>query len=293
MNGHSEDCNIPAVGPCEPDFLCVGMEKAATSWLFDQLRTHPDFWIPPIKELRYLHTATPRMDSTSKLLARLRQGRKRRLSETDIAFIYEAEVLVRQPRDIEKYAALFRVKANQISGDISPMYCVLGGEDIGSIASRFPNLKVILMVREPVERAWSHICQHHRMGHFDLALLADATEFGKWFENSKLKRASMATRALQRWSEFAPSIPFRYYFFDQVALIPDVVRAEIITFLGGDPEKRSGELPANYNHKASASKLPLPQPIESVLVEQLAEEIRASARLFGGPAESWPARHGL
>lgn len=293
MSAHSEDCDVLAAGRCEPDFLCVGMEKSATSWLFDQLRTHPDFWIPPVKELRYLHTATPRMDSTSKLLAQVRQGRKKHLSETDRAFLREAEALVCKPRDIEKYAALFRPKAGRISGDISPMYCLLSGEDIAALARCFPNLKVVLMVREPVERAWSHICQLHRMGRFDLTLLADPLAFGKWFESAKLKRASMATMALQRWTEHAPSIPFRFYLFDQVASAPAVVRAEIIRFLGGDPGKKSGKFPAGYNHKASASKLPLSQPIKLVLVEQLAEEIRASARLFGGPAEGWPARHGI
>ena len=36
-----------------PDFICVGMPKAGTGWLFDQLRYHPDFCVPePVK--RYL-----------------------------------------------------------------------------------------------------------------------------------------------------------------------------------------------------------------------------------------------
>jgi hypothetical protein len=33
-----------------PDFLCVGVPKAGTGWLFDQLNAHPDFWMPPVKE---------------------------------------------------------------------------------------------------------------------------------------------------------------------------------------------------------------------------------------------------
>ena len=36
-----------------PDFLCVGAQKAGTSWLYHQLNSHPDFWMPPIKELGY------------------------------------------------------------------------------------------------------------------------------------------------------------------------------------------------------------------------------------------------
>jgi hypothetical protein len=282
----------PEHGPSEPDFLCVGMEKAATSWLFDQLRTHPDFWIPPVKEVRYLHSLAPRMESTAKLLSRQHQG-ARRFSEADQAFLREAEPLIRQPRDLEKYAALFRFKDRLISGDITPRYCVLKEEDIVAIGDRFPNLRVILMVREPVDRAWSHICHHHRMGRFDVSLLEDAAAFGRWFDQCALKRASYATRAFRRWKEHAPSIPLQYYFFEDVVATPDTVRTQIITFLGGDPKKLSGELPANHNFQAGVAKLPLTESIKSVLVEQLSDEICESAQLFGGPAERWPAVHGL
>src|SRR5438093_12007205 len=41
-------------GEACPDFLCVGAQKAGTSWLYRQLEPHPDFWMPPIKELHYL-----------------------------------------------------------------------------------------------------------------------------------------------------------------------------------------------------------------------------------------------
>ena len=37
-----------------PDFLCVGAQKAGTSWLYRQLEPHPDFWMPPVKEFHYL-----------------------------------------------------------------------------------------------------------------------------------------------------------------------------------------------------------------------------------------------
>ena len=36
-----------------PHFLCIGSQKAGTSWLFEQIRQHPDIWMPPIKELHY------------------------------------------------------------------------------------------------------------------------------------------------------------------------------------------------------------------------------------------------
>ena len=35
------------------DFLGIGVQKSATSWLFKNLKNHPDIWMPPRKELHY------------------------------------------------------------------------------------------------------------------------------------------------------------------------------------------------------------------------------------------------
>jgi hypothetical protein len=55
-----------------PDFICIGMQKAGTGWLFDQLQYHPDFWMPPIKEIHYLDRDPPVMGNALKLLAKSR-----------------------------------------------------------------------------------------------------------------------------------------------------------------------------------------------------------------------------
>lgn len=277
-------------GAPEPDFLCVGMEKAATAWLFDQLATHPDFWMPPVKELRYLHMAVPGLDDLESTVARL--GTNRRTAAADRVFLDEMRSLAGQPRDIEKYASLFRFKGSHLSGDITPAYRRLKVEDISALARRFPDLKVLLMVRDPVERAWSHICMQYRRKLFDGTLLDNLAAFARWFPRSTAKRASFASPVPLRWAEGAPAIPFRYFFFDDVVSAPKATRAEIVGFLGGDPRKKS-RLSPDYNRKAGQSKLPLSDAIRCVLVENLSEELRNSARVFGGPAQAWPARYGL
>src|SRR5205809_6538559 len=50
---HSERLNGFTGDAC-PDFLCVGAQKAGTSWLYRQLEPHADFWMPPVKELHYM-----------------------------------------------------------------------------------------------------------------------------------------------------------------------------------------------------------------------------------------------
>lgn len=283
----------PLLGVPEPDFLCVGMAKAATDWLFDQLRNHPDFWIPPVKELRYLNLPTPLLDNTVRKLSHYRPKRRAPERDADFLFMREAAGLAGKPRDLEKYAALFRYKGRRLAGDISPGYYELEGDVIAAVAQRFPKIKIVLMVREPLERVWSHISMRQREGHFDAALLENVGAFANWFAASEVRRACFATQVARRWAEFAPQTAFQHFFFDDVDSRPHRVRADIVTYLGGDPRRKSGKLAPGYNRKANLPKLPLDKPIEAFLLDELAEEIRGCAELFGGPAKSWPGRYGL
>jgi hypothetical protein len=283
----------PELGAAEPDFLCVGMVKAATDWLFDQLLHHPDFWIPPVKELRYLNVPMPRMDNTVRKLSHYKPKRHSLSHDVDLAFLKEASMLAEQPRDLDKYATLFRFKGARLSGDISPGYYDLDGETVAAIAERFPNLKIVLMLREPLERVWSHISMRCREGHFDAALLEEVRAFSQWFAKSEVRRACFATQVAQNWAAFASKIPFRYFFFDDVEGRPETVRADIIGFLGGNARRKSGKLAPGYNRKANLPKLPMPEPIKAFLLGELANEIRGCARMFAGPAQKWPTRHNL
>jgi len=37
----------------KPDFICIGPENTATTWLFRVLKEHSQVWLPPYKELRF------------------------------------------------------------------------------------------------------------------------------------------------------------------------------------------------------------------------------------------------
>src|SRR5437667_372467 len=48
-----EGDNRSSPSDSRPDFLCVGAQKGGTTWLYQQLDSHPDFWMPPIMEVHY------------------------------------------------------------------------------------------------------------------------------------------------------------------------------------------------------------------------------------------------
>tara|TARA_B110000908_G_C10132609_1_gene392946 strand:- start:747 stop:938 length:192 start_codon:yes stop_codon:yes gene_type:complete len=36
-----------------PDFICIGAPKTVTTWLYENLKKHPDVELPYIKELHF------------------------------------------------------------------------------------------------------------------------------------------------------------------------------------------------------------------------------------------------
>ncbi len=283
-----------------PDFICVGMPKAGTGWLFDQLNNHPEFWLPPVKGLHYFGHRNPRMANATKQLLKSGRGRGavrakgRAGEERDLAFLREASAVGGQPRDLARYAALFRFKEDKLSGDISAPYADLREDDISEIANALPETKIILLVRDPVARAASRISMAYRRGDFDPQLLDDPDAFRK-FINSVIflgEERSNPTQIVARWAKAAPNLQFRSVLFDDIENEPEKARAEILFFLGADPEKR-GEIPAGHNHKAGAVKIALTPSAKAILVERFKDEIFACGRMFGGQATKWPAKYGL
>src|SRR5437879_6070971 len=128
--------NVSLAADPRPDFLCIGAQKAGTSWLYRQLTEHPDFWMPPVKELHYFNLLG-RVPSVAS--ARARDDRDRRFLEAI------KRLSARSHLDLEDYAGLFAVKGKLLSGDITPAYSMLNDEVIERIVSHFPNLKVIFL----------------------------------------------------------------------------------------------------------------------------------------------------
>jgi hypothetical protein len=299
-----------------PDFICVGMPKAGTGWLYDQLDAHLDFWMPPVKELVYLNkdhpglkfvdeNGAPALDRKERLARkrdgflpenRPRPGERRvhrvSLSAADNAFLKYASAGRGKPMDLDFYAGLFQFKGTLKSGDITPPYCNLEREAIARIAQRFPAMKAVLLVRDPVARVWSRICMSHASRGFDTALLEDEGGFRSYIADTHKLGALSATQTHMRWREHAPDIALGVFFFDDLAREPARVRREVIQFLGADPEKQSSTIPPDYNRKAK-EKLEMTPIARAVLVEHFRDELKASAEIFAGPARTWPQLYGM
>src|ERR1700754_3667019 len=112
MSGPASDRTKPG-----PGFICVGAQKAGTGWLYEQLRNHPDFWLPPMKELHYFDRVVSgakiqrSLAPARKEQDRIRIARERARDQRDNEFLDQFEHLsARETLDLEGYAKLFAGK---------------------------------------------------------------------------------------------------------------------------------------------------------------------------------------
>jgi len=280
---HKEENSFPTRRP-GPDFLCIGAHKAGSTWLYQQLDSHPDFWMPPVKELHYLNQ-----------LSRVQRAAGPRCrDERDRRFLERLQSLSAEPGiDLENYGRLFEPKASLLSGDISPNYSTLGNKVIRQVVGYFRNLKVMFLARDPVERVWSHLSMevHYRqIEPFDVTNIDEV--------NRNLLRRGMLLRSypsavVARWKRYVHPAQFRVYFFDDLQSNPAELRRSILYFLGADPDKPGSRLTADYNSWTKMEKLPLTDKVRSRLAKFFKKELKSCAARLGGPAREWPARYGF
>jgi hypothetical protein len=287
--------------PPGPDFLCVGAQKAGTGWLYEQLRDHHDFWMPPVKELHYFDRIAASADLPQRSVAYARKNeeridiaRLRARDDRDRHFLEQfAKLWQPAAADIEIYVQLFEAKGGLISGDITPGYSILLETTIAKIASTLPKTNVIFLARDPVERAWSQLSMYLRRGLIESFAPDNLEQITQHLRRPEVMARSYPSEIVQRWRRHVNPDRFRVYFFDDLKRSPVHLRATIISFLGGDPSKASGDLPPEFNAKAEKHKLPLTDSVRAHLAKFFQDELKACAAELGGSALEWPTRYGL
>jgi hypothetical protein len=283
-NGQRKNGNGGGANGAGPDFLCVGIHKGGTTWLYQQLDSHPNFWMPPLKELHYFDQ-----------LSRVRRSSSPRYrDERDIRFLESIKSLSAKPYlDLEHYAQLFEPKGPLLSGDISPNYSTLSNDVIRRVVRYFPRLKVIFLARDPVERVWSHLSMEVRYHQIEAFDATDIDEVNRNLLRRGLLLRSYPSAVVARWKRYVHPDRFRIYFFDDLKRNPTELRRSILDFLGADPAKSGSQAPADYNSWARMEKLPLTDKVRSHLAQFFKKELKICAARLGGAARRWPGRYGF
>jgi hypothetical protein len=184
-----------------PDYLIISPPKTGSTWLADNLRQHPQAFVPSIKEIKYFSSYFRSLD-LSWYLDQLAPG------------------------------------AGRLKGEASPSYALLSVERIRLIRKLAPQVKLVFLMRDPIGRAWSHARHNHahREANFsrcdgDFASVSDP----QWLENFThdwpLCNGDYLGQ-LRRWLSVFPREQIYIGFYESIASRPEALLREVFTFLG-------------------------------------------------------------
>lgn len=274
-----------------PDFLVIGAQKAGTTWLDRNLRTHPQIWLPPEKEIHYFDLPRP-LPFAALLLAPMRAARhwtKARLKrdwdkvkarEQSLAWYIRYYFL---PRTQRWYRSLFTPGPGQICGEATPRYATLPGKEIGRIHRLMPDLKIIYLLRDPIDRMWSDLAmfQRPRFGGSGLKR-ADEKALRSFLSDPENLAHSRYAFNIERWAKYFASGNIFIGYQEEIAERPKDLLHRLYGFLGVSTDEPGSYLRAD--EQINSKKYP---PVRRRLARRLATELAADTRalqtILGNP----------
>lgn len=144
-----------------PDFLCIGAQKSATTWLAVMLRQHPNIWMPPIKEVHFFD----KMAGENRELRRYRElAEKRKTSGIEKGLgpdfaAYLDRVTAFDEVSLAWYQAVFSwpVRAGVKTGEITPAYLEISEAGVRYARETLGDIKIMAIIRHPLDRELSNL----------------------------------------------------------------------------------------------------------------------------------------
>lgn len=286
-----------------PDFLGIGAQKAGTTWLWENLKQQPKIWLTPQKELHYFDRSSS-YPSPSYLADKYLPSRL--LGKQDYNILFR-EMLTRditqafEQRDWQKlhwylryylgiyndawYLSLFTQGQGKIRGEITPAYSILNSQDVQHVKKLMPDLKIIFLLRNPIDRAWSSLRYEWTVGRFHA--IDDLSYIKAFIDSPSQILRGNYLRTLEIWNSCFSERQIFVGFFDDIIDRPQNLLVDILKFLG----VKNSEIDTTkflWNRKVNvAEKKEIPQEIEYYLTQQYYPMLEKLSEFLGGASEIW------
>lgn len=208
----------------KPDYIIVGAQKAGTTTLFNMLSQHSGVSNPKNKEMHFFDR-----------------------------------------RDIQSYGQYrmhFPISPNKLTGEATPSYLFYPGVP-EELYSMFPDARIVAVLRDPVDRAYSHYCMRQSRGKeplsFEEAIEVEPVRLQTAWENyhanpgdhaadllahSYLARGMYADQ-LSAWTEYFPITQIHVMSYERFVSDASGEFARLCEFLGLSSSTRVDEMHLN------------------------------------------------
>ena len=192
-------------------------------------------------------------------------------------------------RSDDWYARLFRGARAKglVAGEITPAYATLEETILRRIKRMNDKIKLIFVMRDPVERAWSAVNNAAKKGLADLSTVEASIEQAR---KSGANARSAYVDTIERLEAVFPANQIHYCFFDDLRDQPEALTIGLYSFLGVEADQRTEtELPKAINVAAGSKAIPIEFSRE--MARDYLPMVQRLSRRFQGPPQEWCARY--
>ncbi len=249
-----------------PNFLIFGVQKAGTTSIYSYLQQHPQVFVSPRKETdffcRDLSKPVPADEPRQ-----TRGGRKRILT-------------------IEDYESLFAQVGDEVAiGEASPNYLFAHERSVSGIQKYVPDAKLIAILRNPVERAYSDYLMHVRQVVGNRKPLAKQVKESAESSHTLLK--GRYYEGIKHFLEAFDPEQVKIFLYDELRQDSAGLMRQIYEFIGVDPSfevdtgrrQQTAQVPKNQSiHHLLQTNNPVRSLAGSLLRKMMPEEQRQKLR---------------
>jgi hypothetical protein len=247
----------------KPNFFILGAAKAGTTALAAYLSQHPQIYMSPVKEPHFFA-----------------------LENENPAFLDSGDA-ARAVTNWENYLKLFvESRGEKAIGEASTTY--LHSEKAAKgIYDRFPNARLIVILRQPIERAYSAFVMYRRESREENEKLLDAIDYehlGKHYagESGVYLARGYYSQALMTYFDLFGRDNVKVYLYEEFRKQPQAMLDDLHSFIGVDQFQPDMSMAHNVGglHKSQTLKtlLTRPNPVRFLARRMLPEALRIGVR---------------
>lgn len=265
-----------------PDFMIIGPPRTGTTWLYRNLRFHPQIYMSTPKELIFFdrldkpndpHFQSDRLEWYCRFFS---QG---------ISQPFDKAQLVKETLNTLRN---LRPSRRVRKGEATASYAIMEEAKIREIAILNPRIRIITAVRNPIHRAWSSLKRHlmtekEAKSHFASRQLTDIAfeEFVDFYQSDYIARCGQFVKNINRWKHVIGSNKVLVYVFESIQEKPKELLKNIYEFLGVSSHESvfDKELYKKVIHQVASMEIPMEH--REFLSDLYANEISALNEAFG------------
>ena len=220
-----------------PDFILIGAAKSGTTALFSYLAQHPGIFACPVREPNFFA-----LDGAPALF--VGPGDRETVGRHSIT-------------EQAAYEKLFdAAEAAQVTGEVSPLY-LYHPAAAGNIAGKVPGCKLVVVLRDPVARAFASFLHLRRDGRevcedFEVALSRERSrQAARWEHLWHYEAMGRYGEQLERYLAHFPREQILVVLYEDFLAAPAAVLSRCFAFLGVD-----ARFTPDFSRKSNRSGIP-------------------------------------